>query len=55
MFKASANNALGGPVNSVQVYFSIPNIVPEGGEMTISLETGGDGVLEHSIITNLPV
>jgi len=54
LFK-SAVSPLAGPVNSFQVFFKVNNVVPEGSKLLFKLSTGGTGVLEHSIITNLPV
>ncbi|KAL4476525.1 hypothetical protein ABPG74_010258 [Tetrahymena malaccensis] len=55
LFKAASATPLAGPINSFQIYFTIPTIVPEGSNLTLSLETDSTGCLEHSIITNLPV
>ncbi|EAR88266.2 transmembrane protein, putative (macronuclear) [Tetrahymena thermophila SB210] len=55
LFKAASATPLAGPINSFQIYFTIPTIVPEGSDLTLSLETDSTSCLEHSIITNLPV
>ncbi|KAL4473220.1 hypothetical protein ABPG72_015601 [Tetrahymena utriculariae] len=55
LFKAASATPLAGPINSFQIYFTIPTIIPEGSNLTLSLETDSTGCLEHSIITNLPI
>ncbi len=43
-----------GPINSLYISFSLAQSVPDGTTFKITLTVGATGILEGSIVTNLP-
>lgn len=49
-----SSTALGGPVNSLRVSFTIETPVPVGAQFELFMDVDATAVLEDSIFTNLP-
>ncbi len=50
----SASSGILGPLNSIYVSFKVASSIPFGPEFEVLIDVGATGILEGSILTNLP-